>query len=343
MFRYSEYDAPFSFLILNLLVTGGCGFIGTNFVRLAVLRGHAVVNIDALTYAGRRENLDDLAATNAYGFIHGDICDADLVERVMKQGWGGAPFDAVVNIAAESHVDRSIYAARAFAMTNTVGTATIVEAARNAGIPRLVQVSTDEVYGSIEGNGSFDLQSPLDPSSPYSASKAGGDALAMSFFRTWGYDVRLTRCTNNYGPYQFPEKFIPTIVTRALRGERIPLYGDGKHVRNWLFVDDHCDGIFRTLEHGKAGGIYLFSGDTELQNGVLIPKVLEALSAESGTPLEEYTALIEHVADRPGHDRRYSLNSIASKKELGWQPATSFDVGLRATVRWYLENEAWWG
>lgn len=327
---------------MNLLVTGGCGFIGTNFVRLAVLRGHSVINIDALTYAGRRENLDDLAPTNAYGFIHGDICDGELVERIMKQGWNGAGFDAVVNFAAESHVDRSLYAARTFSMTNVIGAATLVEAARNADIPVFIQISTDEVYGSIEGEGSFKVDSPLEPSSPYSSSKAGADLVVHSFYTTWGYDVRITRCTNNYGPYQFPEKFIPTIITKALRGERIPLYGDGKHVRNWIFVEDHCEGIFKTIEAGEAGDVYLFGGDTEMENGMLLRQVLQALAAESGADPEHYLALIEHVKDRPGHDRRYSLDSSESKESLGWTPSTSFEVGLRATVRWYLENRAWW-
>lgn len=327
---------------MNLLVTGGCGFIGTNFVRLAVLRGHNVINIDVLSYAGRRENLDDLAPTNAYGFIHGDICDEDLVVRVMRQGWNGAPFDAIINFAAESHVDRSIYAARTFVTTNVLGVATLLEAARNAEIPMFVQISTDEVYGSIEGKGSFKVDSPLSPSSPYSASKASGDLLALSFFRTWGYDVRITRCTNNYGPYQYPEKFIPTIITSALRGNKIPLYGDGEHVRNWLFVEDHCEGIFRTLEQGKAGETYLFGGETEMENKKLIHEVLDVLAEESGGDVEQYLSLIEHVTDRPGHDRRYSLDAKASKKVLGWAPTTSFKVGLRATVRWYLGNRTWW-
>lgn len=311
-------------------------------MRLAVLRGHSVINIDALTYAGRRENLDDLAPTNAYGFIHGDICDGDLVERVMRQGSNGAPFDAVINFAAESHVDRSLYAARTFSMTNVIGAATLVEAARNAEIPLFVQISTDEVYGSIEGKGSFKVDSPLVPSSPYSSSKAGADLVVHSFFSTWGYDVRITRCTNNYGPYQFPEKFIPTIITKALKGEHIPLYGDGKHIRNWLFVEDHCKGVFTTIEKGEAGGVYLFGGDTEMENGKLLREVLKALALENDQDPESYISLIEHVKDRPGHDRRYSLDWKASKKELAWVPSTSFEVGLRATVRWYLENRNWW-
>ncbi|MEP7236088.1 MAG: GDP-mannose 4,6-dehydratase, partial [Ignavibacteriota bacterium] len=256
--------------------------------------------------------------------------------------FGGNTFDVVINFAAETHVDRSIEAARIFSETNVLGTATMVEAARSADVPLFIQISTDEVYGSLGSSGKFERHSPLNPSSPYSSTKAAADLLALSFYHTWGYDVRITRCTNNYGAYQFPEKFIPTIITKALRGENIPVFGDGLQVRDWIFVDDHCEGIFDVIEKGKPGHVYLFGGSNEKTNLDLTRTVLKALAGVTNIPEENCLKLITHVTDRPGHDRRYAIDWSSSKHELGWQPKTTFDDGLEKTVGWYLQNREWW-
>ncbi|MBS1902358.1 MAG: dTDP-glucose 4,6-dehydratase [Bacteroidetes bacterium] len=323
---------------MNLLITGGAGFIGSNFIRMAVANGHRVVNFDALTYAGRRENLADLESGSHYRFVRGSICDAEAVHSICTC----EKFDALVNFAAESHVDRSIHAARVFSDTNVAGVATLLEAARDAGIPTFVQISTDEVYGSLGANGTFSHDSPLDPSSPYSSTKAGADLLALSFFKTWGYDVRITRCTNNYGAYQFPEKFIPTIITRAVRGQQVPVYGDGLQVRDWIYVDDHCRGIFKTIESGKPAGVYLFGGSSERTNLDLSRLILRHVARKMGKDEEALLGLITHVTDRPGHDRRYAMDWSSSERTLGWRPETNFDTGIERTVDWYLEHSAWW-
>ncbi|HYM19951.1 MAG TPA: dTDP-glucose 4,6-dehydratase [Candidatus Kapabacteria bacterium] len=327
---------------MNLFVTGGAGFIGSNFVRMAIARGHSVLNFDALTYAGRRDNLSDLERSGKYLFIHGNICDETAVANALANTFNNQPFDVLINFAAESHVDRSIHAARMFSDTNVAGVATLLEAAREAQVALFIQISTDEVYGSLGKSGTFSRDSPLDPSSPYSSTKTGADLLALSFYKTWGFDVRITRCTNNYGAYQFPEKFIPTIITRALRGEQIPVYGDGLQVRDWIFVEDHCDGIFRVIESGKPATVYLFGGSSERTNLDLSKTILRIVAHKTGKPERDLLSLITHVADRPGHDRRYAMDWLSSQRELGWEPQTNFDNGIERTVDWYLQNRSWW-
>lgn len=300
------------------------------------------MNFDALTYAGRRENLSDLEGKSNYQFIQGNICDEEAVEKAFTKTFDGKGFDVVINFAAESHVDRSIHAARVFSETNVLGVATMLEASREAKVPMFIQISTDEVYGSLGNVGKFERHSPLNPSSPYSSTKTGADLLALSFYHTWGYDVRITRCTNNYGAYQYPEKFIPTIITKALRGENIPVFGDGLQVRDWIYVNDHCEGIFKVIESGKPAHVYLFGGSSEKTNLDLLRTILKALAKKSGVPDENFLKLITHVTDRPGHDRRYAMDWSSSKQELGCEPNTSFETGIEQTVNWYLENLSWW-
>ena len=312
----------------RILVTGGCGFIGSNFVRL-VLRERPqweVVNLDKLTYAGRLENLQDVADDPRYRFIRGDICDPSAVQEAM------AGCQLAVNFAAETHVDRSLLGAAHFIDTDVKGVMVLLEEARRVGLERFIQISTDEVYGSI-AEGSFTEESVLNPRNPYAASKAGGDRMAYAYWATYGVPVIITRASNNYGPYQYPEKLIPLFVTNALRDEPLPLYGDGRNVRDWLFVEDHCRALLFLLEHGQAGEVYNIAGGNERENIEVTKAVLRLL----GKP----ESLIRFVADRPGHDRRYSLD--ASKlRRLGWQPQVSFEEGLERTVRWYVENAWWW-
>ncbi len=330
------------FFILNLFITGGAGFIGSNFVRMAISRGHNVLNFDALTYAGKRENHSDLEGKSNYLFVKGNICDEEAVEKVFKKQFSGKGFDVVINFAAESHVDRSIHAARIFSETNVLGTATMLEAARAADVPMFIQISTDEVYGSLGSVGKFERHSPLNPSSPYSSSKTGADLIALSFYHTWGYDVRITRCTNNYGAYQFPEKFIPTIITRALHRKSIPVFGDGLQIRDWIYVNDHCEGIFKVIENGKPAHVYLFGGSSERTNLDLSRTILKTLAHKTNVPEENLLKLITHVTDRPGHDRRYAMDWTSSKQELDWEPTTSFEIGIEHTVDWYLSNRTFW-
>ncbi len=314
--------------IERLLVTGGCGFIGSNFVRhvLAARPGLEVVNLDALTYAGRRENLADIEDDPRYRFVHGDICDAEAVRDAMDG------CDAVVNFAAETHVDRSLLGAGHFIQTDCYGVWVLLEEARRRGVARFVQVSTDEVYGSID-RGSFTESSPLMPTNPYSASKAGGDRIAFSFWASFGVPVIITRASNNFGPYQYPEKLIPLFVTNALTGLPLPLYGDGGNVRDWLWVLDHCRAIDFLLSHGDPGEVYNIAGGNERTNLEITTRILDLL----GRPRD----LIRFVEDRPGHDRRYSLD--ASKlAALGWRPETSFEDALETTVRWYVDHPDWW-
>jgi dTDP-glucose 4,6-dehydratase len=283
--------------------------------------------LDKLTYAGCLENLAPVSGSPRFSFVQGDICDPVLVDELMGQ------VDAVVHFAAESHVDRSIAGAEDFVKTNVVGTQTLLDAALRHGLDRFVHVSTDEVYGSIE-SGSWDEDQPLEPNSPYSASKAASDLLARAFFRTHGLDVRVTRCSNNYGPYQFPEKVIPLFVTNLVDGRTVPLYGDGGNVRDWLHVDDHCRAIHLVLEGGRAGEVYNIGGGTELTNKELTGRLLAA----TGTDWDR----VEQVPDRLGHDRRYSVDWSKIRAELGYEPAWTLDDGLAATVKWYSENRAWW-
>jgi dTDP-glucose 4,6-dehydratase len=311
---------------VRLLVTGGCGFIGSAFVRLALARGHEVRNLDKLTYAGNPANVADVADTPGYAFLHADIADPVLAAEAVEG------VDAVVNMAAETHVDRSIHDPAAFPMTDVVGTAVLLDAARRAGVGRFVQVSTDEVYGSIP-HGAFREDDPLVPSSPYSASKAGGDLQALAWHRTWGMDVVVTRGSNTFGPRQYPEKLIPLFVTNALDGLPLPVYGDGLQVRDWIHVDDHCEGVLAALEHGRAGEVYNVGGGNERTNIEITRRILELTGRGED--------LIRHVEDRSGHDRRYALDT-AKLRDLGWAPTRGFEEGLPETVEWYRLNRAWW-
>ncbi|MDQ3887388.1 MAG: dTDP-glucose 4,6-dehydratase [Actinomycetota bacterium] len=318
---------------MRLLVTGGAGFIGSTFVRRVLrgaepaLAGADVVVLDKLTYAGNEANLAPVCTDPRYRFVKGDITDGELVREVM------AGTDAVVHFAAESHVDRSILGADPFVVTNVVGTQVLLQAALEVGVERFIHVSTDEVYGSIN-TGSWAETHPLAPNSPYSASKASADLLACAYARTHGMDVRITRCSNNYGPYQYPEKVIPLFVTNLLDGLRVPLYGDGLNVRDWLHVEDHCRGIALVLHGGRAGEIYHIGGGTELTNRELTARLLDALGAD--------WSRVRLVEDRKAHDRRYSLNWSKISRELGYRPQVGFEDGLAATVRWYAENRDWW-
>ncbi|MGH3797567.1 MAG: dTDP-glucose 4,6-dehydratase [Pseudonocardiaceae bacterium] len=318
---------------MQLLVTGGAGFIGSTFVRRVLhgveptLAGADVVVLDKLTYAGNEANLAPVADDPGLRFVKGDITDGPLVADLM------AGVDAVVHFAAESHVDRSILGADPFVLTNVVGTQILLQAALRAGVPRFVHISTDEVYGSIE-SGSWPEDHPLEPSSPYSASKAGSDLLARSYARTHGMDVRITRCSNNYGPYQYPEKAIPLFVSNLLDGLPVPLYGDGLNVRDWLHVDDHCRGIALVLERGRAGQVYNIGGGTELTNRELTGLLLDALGAD--------WSMVHPVTDRKAHDRRYSVDWTKIRSQLGYAPQVDFSQGLADTVRWYAEHRDWW-
>jgi len=316
----------------TVLVTGGAGFIGSNLVRLLrrERRDWTVVNLDKLTYAGNAESLADLRGDAKHVFVHGDILNAELVDRLMSD----RKVDVVLNLAAESHVDRSILGPAVFVETNVSGTQVLLEAARQAKVKRFVQVSTDEVYGSLGATGKFSESSPLRPSSPYSASKAAADLLALAYGHTFGMDVVVTRCSNNYGPYQFPEKLIPLMIANALEGRRLPVYGDGLQVRDWIHVDDHCCALLAIAERGRGGEVYNIGGDNEWPNLQIVERLLEIL----GKPRE----LIEHVKDRPGHDRRYAIDAARARAELGWSPRVSFAQGLKDTVEWYVQNRGWW-
>lgn len=314
----------------KILVTGGCGFIGSNFIRYALEANPSleVVNLDKLTYAGNKKNLADIEGSGNYRFVRGDICDeAPVGDLFNEEG-----FDAVLNFAAESHVDRSISGPAPFIRTDVLGTFTLLEAARKTGVGRFIQISTDEVYGSIE-EGSFSEESPLQPSSPYAASKASADLLSLSYFKTYGVPVLITRSSNNFGPYQYPEKLIPLFITNAIQGKKLPLYGDGLNVRDWLYVEDNCRAIYLVLEKGKPGEIYNVAGRAEKKNIEIAKAILSIL----GKP----EPLIEYVKDRPGHDRRYSIDS-KKIESLGFRPTEGFESALEKTVRWYMENRWWW-
>jgi dTDP-glucose 4,6-dehydratase len=318
---------------MRLLVTGGAGFIGSHYVRTVLSGGYpgfapdSVIVLDALTYAGNRANLDPVASDPRLEFVQGDITDVAAVDAVMSRA------DQVVHFAAESHVDRSIHGAAAFVVTNVVGTQVLLDSALRHSISKFVHVSTDEVYGSIS-EGSWPETHPLEPNSPYSASKASSDLLARAYFRTHKLPVTLTRCSNNYGPYQFPEKVIPLFVTNLLDGGTVPLYGEGLNIRDWLHVDDHCRGIQMVLEGGRAGEVYNIGGGTELTNRELTERLLAAVGADWSS--------VRQVEDRKGHDLRYSVDISKISSELGYEPRVSFDQGLADTVAWYRDNRAWW-
>ena len=317
------------------LVTGGSGFIGSNLVRRLLAGDPAceVWNLDALTYAGSGGNLDDLGGEPRYRFLRADVCDlAGFPPGDARLG--GAPFDAVFHLAAESHVDRSTVEAVDFVRTNVLGTQAVVDWVRAGGARRLVHCSTDEVYGSLGPRGRFRETTPLDPRSPYAASKAASDLLVLAAAHTHGIDAVVTRCSNNYGPFQFPEKLIPLMLTNALDGEPLPLYGDGRQVRDWLFVGDHCEGLIAACGRGRAGEVYNFGGSAERENLAVVRAVLAALRKPE--------SLIRFVEDRPGHDRRYAMDASKARRVLGWRPRRRFERGLRETVAWYLAREEWW-
>ncbi len=315
----------------KLLVTGGAGFIGSNFVRMS-LSEHSdcfIVNLDKLTYAGNLENLAGFENHPNHKFIKGDICDGLAVEKIIDQ----YKIDTIINFAAESHVDRSITEPKIFIETNVTGTLTLLEAARDKKLERFIQISTDEVYGQLGPEGKFTEKTPLSPNSPYSASKAAADHLVKAFGHTWGVKYNISRCSNNYGPYQFPEKLIPLMINNALNNKELPIYGDGLYVRDWLYVYDHCTAIWKVLTEAPPGEIYNIGGCSEKTNLEVVGLILDYLKKPK--------SLIEHVKDRPGHDRRYAIEARKIIKELGWQPSVSFEQGIKKTIDWYLKNEVW--
>ena len=315
---------------MKLLVTGGAGFIGSNFIRyfLNVHPGAEIVNFDKLTYAGNLQNLADIETQPNYRFVRGDICDAEAVGHLCEE-----PFDAIVHFAAESHVDRSIAAAREFIRANVEGTLVMIEAARKGKIPRFLHVSTDEVYGSMAPKESATEQSQLAPNSPYAASKAASDLLVRSYVQTHKFPAVITRCTNNYGPYQFPEKLIPLMISNAMDGKKLPVYGDGLNERDWIFVEDHCRALDAVLEKGRTGEIYNIGSGRPVPNIGIVRSLLKLLNAPDG--------LIEFVQDRPGHDRRYALDDSKIRRELGWESKVELDAGLKHTVDWYRTHSDW--
>ena len=330
----------------TILVTGGCGFIGSNFIRHLVEKGEDVymVNLDKLTYAGNTQNLNDIP-DSVYTLVQGDIRDSNLVESLFNTH----RFDTVVHFAAESHVDRSIDGPAEFIQTNVVGTLNLLEKSRaycnstdNENF-RFLHVSTDEVYGSLGDNGKFIETTPYDPSSPYSASKAGSDHLVRAWHRTFGLPILITNCSNNYGPHQFPEKLIPLMIINCLHGKPLPVYGKGENVRDWLFVRDHCEAILTVLRKGKVGETYNIGGNNEIKNIDVIQIICdvldEILPRDNGLV---YSELIHYVTDRPGHDFRYAIDATKIEKELGWSPIESFETGVRKTIQWYLDNQTWW-
>jgi dTDP-glucose 4,6-dehydratase len=335
--------------VKKVLVTGGCGFIGSNFVN-HILQHHAdyrIINLDKLTYAGNPANLKDIEKNPRYRFAKGDICDAALVSRIFAE----EQIDTVVHFAAESHVDRSITGPADFVQTNIMGTFNLLEAAREAWLKdgvlnqgcRFLHVSTDEVYGSLGETGAFQETTPYDPRSPYSASKASSDHLVSAYFHTYGLPTLITNCSNNYGPYQFPEKLIPLIINNALQGKSLPVYGDGKNIRDWLYVIDHCEAILIDLQNGKIGETYNVGGNSEKQNIEVVHIICDILDEKVGRMPDGKgrRSLITYVKDRAGHDRRYAIDATKIRTELGWSPKVTFDEGMKKTVSWYLDNKPW--
>ncbi|UCD72470.1 MAG: dTDP-glucose 4,6-dehydratase [Syntrophobacterales bacterium] len=314
----------------TILVTGGCGFIGSNFVRFMLRKyDYKIINVDKLTYAGNLENLSDISDHPNYEFVRGDIADKALIEGLASKGIG-----AVINFAAESHVDRSIEDPRVFIETNVLGTQVLLEAARKYGILRFIQISTDEVYGSLGTRGSFKEASPLAPNSPYSASKTAADLLVRAYYKTYGLAAIITRCSNNYGPYQFPEKLIPLMISNALEDKSLPVYGDGMNVRDWIYVEDHCRAIELIMHRGKGGEVYNIGANNELSNIEIVKIILKKLNKPE--------SLIKFVEDRPGHDRRYAIDSTKLRNELGWDVIYPFEKAIDRTIRWYVEHQDWW-
>lgn len=317
---------------MKLLVTGGAGFIGSCFVRYILNKypEYKIVNLDALTYAGNLENLDDVKDNPNHLFVRGNICNNELVSMLMAED-----IDTVINFAAESHVDRSITGPEIFVETNIRGTLNLLQCAKHFNVQRFLQVSTDEVYGTLGKTGYFTEETPLAPNSPYSASKAGADLLVRSYYETYGMPVLITRCSNNYGPYQYPEKLIPYFISQLLRGEKVPVYGDGLNVRDWLYVYDHCSAIDAVLHNGRVGEVYNIGGNNEKTNLEITHLILEAMGKD-----ESY---IQYVKDRLGHDKRYAICSDKIQSELGWHPSVTFEEGIKRTIDWYLNNQQWLG
>lgn len=315
---------------MKIVVTGGAGFIGSNFIRYMLSQhpNDEFINVDKLTYAGNSGNLSEVRTNPKYRFVKADIRDRTALEPLFKEG-----VDAVVNFAAESHVDRSILQPELFVLTNVAGTQTLLDLSRQYGVGKFVQVSTDEVYGTLGAAGLFTEESPLQPNSPYSASKAGADLMVRAYYETFGLPINITRCSNNYGPYQYPEKLIPLIIYNALHNKPLPVYGDGLNVRDWLYVEDHCRAVDLVLRQGVDGEIYNIGGHNERNNLQVIRTILSELNKPE--------TLIQHIKDRPGHDRRYAINADKIKKELGWAPQYHYESGIRETIRWYQENMAW--
>lgn len=318
----------------TILVTGGAGFIGSNYVKYLLKHyDYNIINFDKLTYAGNLENLTDIESDKRYKFVKGDICNTEEVEKAITEN----KVDTIVNFAAESHVDRSILGPREFIITNVIGTQTLLEAGRKLGIEKYLQVSTDEVYGSLPEDKpeiKFTEKTPITTNSPYSASKASADLLVNAYYHTFKMPVLTTRCSNNYGPYQFPEKLIPLMIAKAIDGEKLPVYGDGKNVRDWLYVEDHCSAITEVLHKGKTGDVYNIGGNNEWYNIDIVKIILKILGKGEDQ--------ITYVKDRPGHDRRYAIDSSKIMSELGWSPKYQFDGGIEETIKWYVENESWW-
>lgn len=314
---------------MRLLVTGGAGFIGSCFIRYVLNKhnNYKVINLDALTYAGNIENLDDIKNNPNYQFVHGNICDKKLVRELVEES------DAVINFAAESHVDRSITGPEIFIETNVQGTLNLLQASKEANIERFLQVSTDEVYGSLGKDGYFYETTPLAPNSPYSASKASADLLVRAYYETYNMPVLNTRCSNNYGPYQYPEKLIPFFISQLLKGEKVPVYGDGLNVRDWLYVYDHCSAIDTVLHKGRIGQVYNIGGHNEKTNLEITKIILDAMGKDESS--------IKYVEDRLGHDRRYAIDNHKIQSELGWEPSVTFEEGIKLTIDWYLNNQNW--
>lgn len=314
---------------MKILITGGAGFIGSCFVRYMLNKhqNYKIINLDALTYAGNIENLSDIKDNPNYSFVKGNICDKNLIVELTKD------VDAIINFAAETHVDNSISNPNIFIETNVVGTLNLLEAAKNNKVERYLQVSTDEVYGSLGKDGYFTERTPISPNSPYSASKASADMLVRAYNKTYNVPTLITRCSNNYGPYQYPEKLIPLFISKLLKGEKIPLYGDGQNVRDWLYVYDHASAIDTVLHKGKTGEVYNVGGHNEKTNIEITKLILENMGKDE--------SMIEYVKDRPGHDRRYAIDNSKITNELGWKPSKTFEEGIKNTINWYMENQDW--
>ena len=317
---------------MNILVTGGAGFIGSNFIHY-MLEKHPddnLINLDLLTYAGNIHNLDDVKDNPRYHFVKGNIVNRELVSHLVHE----FNIDHIVNFAAESHVDRSILHPDVFVETNVQGTLALLDVAKREGVEKFLQVSTDEVYGTLGATGYFTEESPLQPNSPYSASKASADMIVRSYFETYGYNVNITRCSNNYGPYQFPEKLIPLMTSNGMEGKDLPIYGNGKNIRDWLYVSDHCQAIDLVLRNGKPGEVYNVGGHNERTNNEIVHLIVDNLGIS-----EDH---IKYVKDRLGHDKRYAIDPTKIETELGWKPEYTFDTGIVKTIDWYKDNEAWW-